>query len=76
MKLVAHTPLRYSYAAVRDMLADNSSQKSGEPEGESPPQERSLTRGPAEVERVHSSSAVVPTGRIHWQTRSAEFGVT
>ena len=34
MKLVAHTPLRYSYAAVRDMLADNSSQKSGEPEGE------------------------------------------
>ena len=35
-KLVARTPLRYSYTAVRDMLADNASQKSGEPEDEQP----------------------------------------
>jgi len=33
-KLVARTPLRYSYRAVRDVLADSASQKSGKPEDE------------------------------------------
>jgi len=36
MKLVARTPLRYSYRAIREVLADNASQKSGEPEHEQP----------------------------------------
>ena len=36
MKLVARTPLRYSYRAIREVLADNASQKSGEPEDEQP----------------------------------------
>ena len=36
-KLVARTPLRYSYRAVSDILADSSSQKSGEQEDRQPP---------------------------------------
>ena len=35
-KLVACTPLRYSYRAVSDVLADSASQKSGKPEDELP----------------------------------------
>lgn len=43
-KLVAGTPLRYSYRAVSDVLADNFSQTSGEQQDEQPPQDHSQKR--------------------------------